>query len=199
MKQQWPAPERNKQPILEVLQRVLPARGVLLEIASGSGQHAVFFAQQFPQLTWQPSDLDDENLASITAWVAESDRANLLSPLRLDVTQAEWDSGEVDAVFNANMIHIAPWECCQGLLRGVGRYLRAGGMFVLYGPFKLNGAHTSESNEQFDLGLRARDARWGVRDAETVITLAAEQGMSFVERVAMPANNQTLIFRRLPR
>jgi hypothetical protein len=199
MKQAWPAPERNKQPILEVLQRVLPARGLLLEIASGSGQHAAFFATQFPELSWQPSDFDDENLASIAAWVAESGRTNLRAPLWLDVTQAEWGSGEVDAVFNANMIHIAPWECCEGLLRGVGKYLRAGGVFVLYGPFRLNGAHTSESNEQFDAGLRARDARWGVRDAETVIALAAAEGLTFVERVAMPANNQILIFRRAPR
>jgi hypothetical protein len=198
MKHEWPAPERNKEPILDVLRRVLPARGVLLEIASGSGQHAAFFAQQFPELTWQPSDVDEENLASISAWVTESGRTNLRAPLRLDVTRADWGIDQVDAVFNANMIHIAPWECCQGLLRGVGRCLRAGGVFALYGPFRLDGAHTSDSNAQFDAGLRARDPRWGVRDAETVIALAAEHGLRFDERVAMPANNQTLIFRKLP-
>jgi SAM-dependent methyltransferase len=199
MKQEWPAPERNKQPILEVLRRVLPQRGLVLEIASGSGQHAAFFARELPGLSWQPSDLDDENLASIAAWVAESGCANLRAPLRLDVTQADWSIAEVDAVFNANMIHIAPWECCEGLVRGVGRSLRDGGVFVLYGPFRLAGAHTSESNQRFDEGLRARDARWGVRDAETVIALAAEQGLVFVERVAMPANNQILVLRRSAR
>ncbi len=198
MKQHWPAPERNKEPILSVLRRVLPAEGLLLEIASGSGQHAAFFAHELPALTFQPSDMDDENLASIAAWVAESKAPNLRAPLRIDVTQADWDIARADAVFNANMIHIAPWECCQGLLRGVGQVLRAGGVLVLYGPFRLDGQHTSESNQRFDEGLKARDPRWGVRDAETVIALAAEHGLAFSERVAMPANNQCLVFRKSP-
>jgi SAM-dependent methyltransferase len=195
MKQQWPAPERNKQPILEVLRRVLPAHGTVLEIASGSGQHAAFFARELPNLCFQPSDLDDENLRSIAAWVKDEARDNLLAPRRIDVTETDWGIGPVEAVFNANMIHIAPWECAEGLLRGVSRTLRAQGVLVLYGPFRLQGAHTSESNENFDSGLRARDARWGVRDAEAVIALAQSHGLEFSERVAMPANNQVLVFR----
>jgi SAM-dependent methyltransferase len=196
MKQHWPAPERNKEPILEVLRRVLPSQGSLLEIASGSGQHAAYFAAQLPALRFQPSDMDEENLHSIRAWVEEEKRANLLAPLRIDVTEADWGIDPVDAIFNANMIHIAPWACSEGLLLGAGRYLRAGGVLVLYGPFRLQGAHTAESNERFDESLRARDARWGVRDAELVIALAQTHGLNLSERVAMPANNQTLVFRR---
>jgi SAM-dependent methyltransferase len=197
MKQHWPAPERNKEPILALLRRVLPERGTVLEIASGSGQHAAFFARELPALTFQPSDVDEENLRSIEAWVAEEKRANLLPPRRIDVTAPDWAIDSVDAVFNANMIHIAPWVCCEGLMRGVGRYLKTQGVFVLYGPFRLQGAHTSESNERFDQGLRARDPSWGVRDAEAVIALAAAEALTFVERVAMPANNQCLVFRHV--
>lgn len=199
MKQHWPAPERNKEPILAVLQRVLPSTGLLLEISSGSGQHAAFFARALPALRFQPSDMDDENLRSIAAWVAESAAPNLLPPLRIDVTQADWGITQADAVFNANMIHIAPWQCCEGLLRGVGQLLRPGGVFVMYGPFRLDGQHTSESNQRFDEGLKARDPRWGVRDAEVVVALAAEHGLAFQDRVAMPANNQCLVFQKLPR
>jgi hypothetical protein len=171
---------------------------LLLEIASGSGQHAAFFARELPTFHVQPSDMDDDNLASIAAWQAESGTPNLRAPLRIDVTEPDWGIEGVDAVFNANMIHIAPFACCQGLLRGVGRVLRVDGVFVLYGPFRLDGQHTSESNERFDAGLKARDPSWGVRDAETVIALAAERGLRFIERVAMPANNQCLVFHRSP-
>jgi SAM-dependent methyltransferase len=196
MKQSWAAPERNKAPILEVLRRVLPAQGVLLELASGSGQHAAFFARELPALSIQPSDVDAENLASIRAWVDEAGCPNLRPPIALDVLQADWGVGTVDAVFNANMIHIAPWACCEALLAGTGRHLRPGGAFVLYGPFRLHGHHTSDSNASFDLGLRARDERWGVREAEQVIALAATHALQFSERVAMPANNQILVFTR---
>jgi SAM-dependent methyltransferase len=196
MKQTWAAPERNKAPILEVLRRVLPTHGVLLEVASGSGQHAVFFARELPRLSIQPSDVDPENLASIRAWVAEAECTNLRPPIALDVLQPDWGVGTVDAIFSANMIHIAPWASCEGLLRGAGHHLRPGGRFALYGPFRVQGSHTSESNVSFDASLRARDARWGVRDAEQVIALAAANGLAFDERVAMPANNQTLVFTR---
>jgi SAM-dependent methyltransferase len=181
---------------LEVLRRVLPAEGVLLELASGSGQHAAFFARELPGLSIQPSDVDAENLASIHAWVDEAGCPNLRPPLALDVLQADWGVGTVDAIFNANMIHIAPWACCEALLAGAGRHLRPGGALVLYGPFRLQGRHTSESNASFDAGLRARDERWGVRDAEQVIALAATRGLQFGECVAMPANNQILVFTR---
>jgi hypothetical protein len=196
MKQQWPAPERNKQPILELLQRVLPSAGSLLEVSSGSGQHAAFFAAALPALDFQPSDLDDSNLQSIRAWVQEAALPNLRPPLTLDVCSADWGVAPLDAIFNANMVHIAPIECCHGLMAGAGRHLRAGGVLVVYGPFRVGGAHTSESNERFDLDLRARDARWGVRDVELLQALGEAAGLGFEERVAMPANNQCLVFRK---
>lgn len=192
----WPAPERNKVPILEVLSRVLPANGTLLEISSGSGQHAAYFAEKLPALRYLPSDVDPENLASIRAWVHDAGLSNLAEPLELDVTRDSWGVGQIDALFNANMIHIAPWECAIGLISGAGRHLRPGGVLVLYGPFRIAGEHTAPSNAAFDESLRARDPRWGVRDMEAVIELAEQAGLSFVERVAMPANNQTLVFTR---
>ena len=197
MKQTWPAPERNKQPILDVLSRVFPERAAVLEIASGSGQHAAFFAAQHPGWIWQPSDHDAENLASIAAWVAESQLPNLRAPIRVDVLEPDWplsDADPLDAIFCANMIHIAPWACCLGLIQGAARYLRSGGRFSLYGPFMLAGEHTAESNATFDASLKARDPAWGVRDADQVIALCGEADLQFVERVAMPANNQTLVF-----
>ncbi len=196
MKQLWPAPERNKGPILEVLQRVFPASGRALEISSGSGQHAVHFARAMPGLTWLPSDIDEENLASIRAWVDDEKLSNLEAPRRLDVLDEDWGTGQVDAVFNANMIHIAPWACGLGLLSGVGRTLKPGGPFVLYGPFRIGGVHTAPSNESFDATLRARDARFGVRSLEEVTQRARELGLAFQERIEMPANNQCLVFRR---
>jgi SAM-dependent methyltransferase len=196
MKQCWPAPERNKHAILALLARVLPARGELLEVASGSGQHAVHFARELPALTLQPSDMDPENLASIRAWVREVQLPNLREPLALDVLADDWGVGSVDALFNANMIHIAPWECCLALLRGAARHLRPEGVFVMYGPFRVGGTHTAPSNQSFDAGLRARDPRWGVRELEDVVSEAARLGLTFVERVEMPANNQSLVFRR---
>lgn len=192
----WPAPERNKQPILQVLKRVLPSSGTLLEVASGTGQHAVYFAQNLPTLTYQPSDVEPANLASIATWVAEAALANLRSPIRLDVCEPVWPSAVVDAIYNANLVHISPWECTVGLLRGASRYLSATGVLVLYGPYRIGGVHTAPSNESFDADLRARDARFGVRDLEAVTALAAEQGLTLHERVEMPANNQSLVFRR---
>ena len=196
MKQVWPAAERNKQPILEVLRRVLPAEGTVLEVASGTGQHAAFFASQLPGLTFQPSDIDDENLASIRAWVDEARLSNLRPPLKLDVTQPDWGVGTFEAIFNANMIHIAPWACCVGLVAGAGRHLAPAGVLVMYGPFRVGGTHTAPSNAEFDASLKTRDPRWGVRDSEAVTALAEEAGLKLQERVPMPANNQTLIFTR---
>ena len=196
MKLCWSAPERNKGPILEVLERVLPKQGTVLEIASGTGQHVIHFAQHLPALTFIPSDIDESNLESIRAWLAEAGLPNVLPPLRLDVTSEDWAAGEVNAIVNANMIHISPWECTEGLLAGAERYLSARGVLALYGPFRINGEHTAPSNAEFDADLKRRDARWGVRDLETVVALAHEHGLHFTERVAMPANNQTLVFRR---
>jgi hypothetical protein len=198
MKQTWPAPERNKQPILDVLARVLPERATVLEIASGSGQHAAFFAAQQPGWTWQPSDFDLENLASIRAWVEEVRLPNLRAPLRIDVLERDWSLGELapSALFCANMIHIAPWASCLGLIDGAARHLPRGGCFVLYGPFTLGGEHTAESNITFDASLKARDPDWGVRDADEVANLCEKAGFGLIERAAMPANNQSLVFER---
>lgn len=196
MKKTWPAPERNKGPILDVLRRVLPKAGRVLEIASGSGQHVIHFARHLPSLEFQPSDIDDDNLASIRAWRQSEALDNVLEPVRLDVLDAAWPIAPCAAAFNANMIHIAPWACAEGLFRGLGRHLAAGGVFVLYGPFRIGGAHTAPSNAAFDADLRQRDAGWGVRDLEAVEELAREQGLLLRERVEMPANNQCLVFVR---
>lgn len=196
MKQSWPAPERNKAPILAVLTRVLPAHGRVLELASGSGQHVVHFAQHLPGLRFLPSDVESSNLASIRAWVAEAALPNLAEPRQLDVCAPDYGVGEVDAIFNANLIHIAPWACAEGLFEGARRHLCPGGVLVLYGPFHLGGQPTSESNAAFDVGLRERDARWGVRNLEAVLELAGGAGLLLEERVEMPANNQLLVFRK---
>jgi SAM-dependent methyltransferase len=196
MKQSWPAPERNKQPILELLARVLPETGTLLEVASGSGQHAAFFAAALPGLTFLPSDVEAENLASVRAWVAEAALPNLREPRALDVCHSDSGVGVVDAIFNANMVHISPIECCAGLMAGAGRHLRPGGVLVVYGPFRVGGAHTSESNARFEADLQSRDPRWGVRDVEHLQALGERAGLSLQERVAMPANNQSLVFRK---
>ncbi|MCH7832239.1 MAG: DUF938 domain-containing protein [Proteobacteria bacterium] len=236
--------ERNKAPILEVLKRVLPEEGLVLEIGSGTGRHAAHFAPRLPGITWQPSDRDPDSFASIDAWARqeagsgesatgnqqeapgeaarpgvppENKRTpNLLPPIVLDVTGAVWPITEADAIFSANMIHIAPWECCLGLVAGAGRILAArgpgglgvspgnktgkqtttGGALVLYGPFKREGEHTAPSNESFDHSLRARDPAWGVRDLDAVADAAAGAGLDLAETVGMPANNLIAVFRR---
>ena len=188
--------ERNREPIREVLASALPAEGTLLEIASGTGMHAVYLSRALPAWTWQPSDADPEALASIEAWREAEGAANLRPPVRIDVTEDDWPVGSVDAVFNANMIHISPYASAEGLMRGVGRGLRAGGRLALYGPFKIDGAHTAESNARFDESLRARDPRWGVRDLEAIVALADAAGLDHDGRVEMPANNLTLLFTR---
>ena len=193
-----PAAERNRQPILEVLRRVLPARGEVLEIASGTGQHVAYFAAALPALTWQPSERDASALPSIAAWCASAGAASVRAPLRLDVLDEPWPVGSYDAIFNANLIHIAPWDVCLALLRCARRHLASTGVLVLYGPYRIGGRHTAPSNEAFDLDLRARDPAWGVRDLEVVVEAALGQELELEERVAMPANNQTLVFRRTP-
>lgn len=198
MKQMWPATERNKQPILDVLRRILPSTGRVLEIASGSGQHAVYFAQHLTGVVWLPSDLDVQNLASVEAHRAEASLPNVEAARLLDVRDPDWGVGEVHAVFNANMIHIAAFACTEGLLRGVGRHLAPRGVFALYGPFRVAGIHTAPSNAEFDASLRQRNPDWGVRDVEAVIELGDASGLSLTERVVMPANNQLLVFHRKP-
>lgn len=190
----FPSADRNKDPILEVLARVLPANASVLEIASGSGQHAVHFAGQLPGVTWQTSDVDPERRASVRIWREESGLGNILDPVAVDVTEPEWNVGTFDAVFNSNLIHISPWECCLGLLAGARRHLRPGGLLIIYGPFKIGGGHTAPSNRAFDEDLRSRNPRWGVRDLEAVEEAA--DGFDLEERIEMPANNLTLVFRK---
>jgi len=196
-KLRWPAPERNKEPILEVLRRVLPSSGTVLEIASGTGQHAAHFARALPGLAWQPTDASPENLASIAAWVRDEALPNLLAPRALDVEAIDWGVEGVDAVFCANLIHIAPWSCALGLLAGAARVLPVGAPLVLYGPFREEGVPTATSNEAFDADLRARNPAWGLRVVGDVVREAAAVGLAFDERVAMPANNLAIVLRRV--
>jgi hypothetical protein len=191
-----PAAERNAAPILEVLRGALPASGTVLEIASGTGQHAVHFAAALPGITWQPSDADPRARASISAWRAHTGLANLREPLDLDVRREPWPIDEVNAIVCINMIHIAPWEAAQALMKGAGARVAAGGALVLYGPYRRGGAHTAPSNEAFDADLRARDPSWGVRNMEDVEALAQTQGFICEARVAMPANNFSVVFRK---
>lgn len=187
---------RNRQPILEVLEKVLPAEGEVLEIASGTGEHAVYFAEHLPRLAWQPSDADPDRLGSIEAWREEAALPNLRPALPLDVRERPWPVREVDAVFCANMIHIAPWEAAEALFAGAAAVLPPGGLLILYGPFREGDRHTAESNRLFDEKLRAQDPSWGVRDRFEVEALARKKGFTLDALVPMPANNLILVFRR---
>jgi len=188
---------RNREPILAVLRRVLPARGLVLEIASGSGEHAAYFAKEIPGLTWQPSDPDAAALASIAAHNAAAALPNLLAPLRLDVTAKDWPVGRVDVVMCNNMIHISPWTATEGLIAGAERVLTAGGILFLYGPYKIGGRHTAPTNQAFDEDLRSRNPEWGIRDLADVTALAQRHGFAAPETIEMPANNLSVIFRRM--
>lgn len=194
-----PATARNREPLLAVLREVLPATGLLLEIAAGTGEHAAFFAGVFPGLAWLPSDPDPRARASIAAHAAAAGLANLRPPLELDVTRPDWEAALPEppaAMLAVNLIHIAPWAATEGLLRGAGSLLPPGGPLVLYGPYRRRGRPTAPSNEDFDASLRARDPRWGLRLLEEVTALAAERGLD-LERIAeMPANNLTVVLRR---
>jgi hypothetical protein len=191
----WPSAERNKQPIVEILARVLPERGLLLEIASGSGQHAVHFATALPGWTIQPSDCEPENLATLRRRVLVTEIPRLLPPLELDVTR-EPPSVAPDAMFCANMVHIAPWAATVGLFSVASRCLRASGPLVTYGPYSVHGRHTAESNARFDASLRERNPAWGVRDVDALADVARRHGFELAETHAMPANNLVLVWRQ---
>lgn len=191
-----PAVTRNCEPILDVLRRHLPERGLVLEVASGSGEHIVHFAQAFPGLDFQPSDPDPQARASIDAWREDAKLQNIRRAIALDAAGESWPISVADAMLCINMIHIAPWEAAVGLVRGAAALLRVDGMLYLYGPFRRDGAHTAPSNEIFDRSLRSRDASWGVRDLEGVTALARSHGFSDPILEAMPANNLSLIFRK---
>jgi hypothetical protein len=203
-RQTAPAAERNKEPILTVLMRVLPESGVVLEIASGTGQHVVHFARELPCLTWQPSDPDPQMRASIVAWVAEAGLPNVRPPLDLDVCSEAWPLERVDAwpveradaVVCINMIHIAPWDATLHLMGGASRLLPVRGVLVLYGPFRRFGRHIAPSNEVFDNQLKRTDPAWGVRDLEVVASVADQNGFALEEVIEMPANNLSVVFHR---
>ena len=190
------ATERNRDPILEVLRRVLPPTGLVLEIASGTGQHVAYFARALPALKWQPSDPSEPHRDSVRAWTSAATVENVADPVALDVESWPWPVTRADAILNINLIHIAPWSAAVALFQGAARVLPAGGVLFMYGPFKRGGVHTAESNQRFDQRLRGEDPRWGVRDLEAVQAVAAEAGFEPPEIVAMPANNLSLVFRR---
>jgi len=191
-----PAVARNREPILAVLRRVLPAAGLVLEVASGSGEHAAFFAAALPGVSWQPSDPDPRARASIAAFLDAGAPPNLLPPLALDAAAGGWPIARAMAVVCINMIHVAPWSACEGLIAGAARVLPPGGVLYLYGPYKEEGRHTAPSNEAFDADLRARDPSWGVRDLDEVMALARRHSFAHQETVIMPANNRSVVFRR---
>lgn len=188
-----PATVRNREPILAVLNRVLPSAGLVLEISAGTGEHAVFFAGALPHLTWQPTDFDERSLSSIAAHREFAGLPNLRPPLMLDAASADWPVREADAIVCINMVHIAPWSACVGLMAGAARTLPSGGVLYLYGPYKEGGEHTAESNLRFDIDLQTRDPSWGVRNLEDVVALAAEHGLRHSETVIMPAHNRSLV------
>ena len=198
-KRSAPATERNREAILSVLQNYLPNQGTVLEIASGSGQHAVFFAQQLTPRFWLPTDLNPTNIASIAAWREEADAENLLPPRQLDVRDPAWLidrdlPAPISAIVNINMLHISPWSCCEALFVGAAEVLNQIGVVILYGPFKRDGLHTTPSNAAFDQQLRSQDPAWGVRDLKAVVDTAVEQGFACQNVIEMPINNLSVVF-----
>ena len=192
------AADRNKQPILDVLRRLLPEQGSALEIASGTGQHVAWFAATLPGWTWQPSDATPDTFADIESRAAQQNLANVHRPVVIDVTASDWplDGARFDLVYCANMLHIAPWRCCAALMQGSARHLAPGGVLVTYGPYIEHGVPTSAGNLAFDEDLRARNPEWGIRYREDVEAMAAESGLRLAARHAMPANNLLLVWSR---
>jgi SAM-dependent methyltransferase len=192
-----PSAARNCAPIREVLTRVLPKKGIVLEIGSGTGEHAICFAKALPKVVWLPSDPDATSRASIEAWIATEGLANVRAPVAIDVRRAVWgveDDAPFGAMISLNMVHIAPWEAALGLLAGAARLLRPDGVLFFYGPFMLGRTHTAESNAAFDADLKRRDSRWGLRDVDDLVGEAAPHGLELREVLAMPANNLSLVF-----
>jgi len=195
-KRHAPATLRNSDAIAGVLSNALPGAGLALEIASGTGEHINRFAGAFPTLRWQPSDIEDDALASIVAWAGDSGAANILPPLRLDAASKRWPIETADAVLCINMLHISPWKAATGLMRGASNILPSGGLLYLYGPYFEADKPSAKSNVSFDESLRRRNAEWGIRNLEDVRKLAEERGLRFESRLEMPANNLSLLFRK---
>lgn len=208
-----PATQRNRDPILDVLLEILPATGSVLEISSGTGEHAVYFAPRLQPRQWIPSDANPAAIASIAAWQAYEPSPNLYPPIVLNVEDPQWaieqaellnplqemdlQANPIVAIVNINMIHIAPWSACLGLMAGAGRILPPGGILYLYGPYKQGGQHTAPSNAAFDASLRSRNPTWGIRDLEQVIAAANIEGLRLVKTYAMPANNLSIVLQRV--
>lgn len=188
---------RNAEPIADVLKDVLPARGLVLEVASGSGEHALHFAREFPKLLWQPSDPEPAALRSIEAWRVEAGLFNLLPALSLDARAVDWPVVDADAILCVNMVHISPWCATEGLLRGAGRLLAPGAPLYLYGPYFQAEVETAPSNLAFDVDLRARNPDWGVRDLEDVVAEAEARGFRLDKVTPMPANNLSVVLRKV--
>ncbi len=191
-----PATARNREPILAVLRRVLPPSGTVLEIASGTGEHAAFLARHLPNLIWQPSDVDREARASIDAWRLREALGNLRPAVAIDAASDDWAVTNADAIVCINMAHIAPWTATVGLIGGAAGLLPQGGILYVYGPYRIEGRDTAPSNEDFDASLRARDPAWGLRNAADVRRLAEDAGFEQTELIDMPANNVSLVFQR---
>jgi hypothetical protein len=191
-----PSAERNKGPIAEILMRVLPAQGEVLEVSSGTGQHVLHFAQAMPHIHWRPTERDADSLKSIASWLVLIPAPNVSAPLRLDVYDTIWPAHDVAAVVCINMIHIAPLSAAEALLRGAGNVIASGGILFLYGPYLRQGRHTSLSNKAFDERLKAGNPRWGVRNLEDVVHLASTVGLELEQTHDMPANNLAIVFRK---
>ena len=196
MKRHAPATARNSEPLAEVLAKELPETGLVLEVASGTGEHAVFFSRRFPALDWQPTDPDGDALSSIRSWAEEAGCGNLKEPLELDAVAADWPVGKADAVVCINMVHISPWAASEGLFVGASRVLEEGAPLVLYGPFFEEARDPAPSNLAFDQSLRSRNPSWGIRSVEQLDKMAGHTGFRREGRYEMPANNLTLVFRR---
>jgi len=195
MRLDFPATRRNAKAIETVLRDILPKTGLVLEIASGSGQHMARFASVFRHLHWQPSDPDPLHLQSITAWTDTLE--NVHSPIELDTTESCWPVNNVQIIYCANMVHIAPWEASIGLFKGAEKTLSLGGLLILYGPFKIEGTHIAQSNVDFDRNLKRQDPRWGVRDLGAVRELAKDKSLVFKTKINLPANNLIVIFEKV--
>ncbi|CCQ75537.1 DUF938 domain-containing protein [Magnetospira sp. QH-2] len=191
-----PSTARNREPILAAIRDILPAQGLVLEIAAGSGEHGPFIADALPDLTWQPSDLDPDNLPSIAAWAETAAHKNVRPPLILDVMADPWPIDRAGAILCINMIHISPWACTEALMRGAGSILAEGAPLILYGPYRIDGKQTAPSNEAFEGWLKGLNPDFGVRDLGEVAHVATRHGLTLEQRIEMPANNFVVVFRR---
>lgn len=192
-----PSSMRNKHVILSVFQKHIPLSGNILEIACGSGEHTTHFAASNANLTWHPTDIDETHMESVNAHARADDLKNVMPAVHLNVTSDNWPVPDVGMVYNANMIHISPWECTVGLFKGANRHLKKDGVLMMYGPYKRDGQHTAASNESFDQSLKSRNTQWGIRDIEEVMALAKENNLILQDIIEMPANNFSVIYKKI--